>query len=163
MGTVATAPTANFRVMMATAAPAVPARQRVVLSLDDGDDGLEEFSALPEHEWIRSNPVKPYSFPQVSLTARLDFVERATRGCPCTRLGDKGERTAVEYRLDARREYLIVAGRSMFRGPEVRCPLQAVQDIYILQDGAEFFPVGVCARTLPEEQELLVMVVYGAN
>jgi len=90
------------------------------------------------------------------------FAKKAVKGCPCLYLKEStGERVATQYRIDKSLEYLIVVSSQDSQRAEVTCPIGAIQDIYsLVEDGEGCFPTEVVSKLKPEEQNLLLMVVY---
>lgn len=90
------------------------------------------------------------------------FAKKAVRGCPCVYLKEStGERCSTQYRIDKSLEYLIVVSSQDTTRAEVTCPIAAIQDIYsLVEDGEGCFPAEVVSNLKPEEQNLLLMVVY---
>lgn len=90
------------------------------------------------------------------------FAKKAVKGCMCVYLKEStGEQCATQYRIDKSLEYLIVVCNQDAARAEVTCPIAAIQDIYSLaEDGEGCFPADVVAKLTPEEQKLLLMVVY---
>jgi len=90
------------------------------------------------------------------------FAKKAVKGCPCLYLKEStGERVATQYRIDRSLEYLIVVSSQDSQRAEVTCPIGAIQDVYsFVEDGEGCFPTEVVSKLKPEEQNLLLMVVY---
>jgi hypothetical protein len=93
------------------------------------------------------------------------FVRTAAKGCPCTYLKEvTGERCSTRYFLDKRLEHLVIVASQDSTVAEVRCPISAIQDIYcFVEDGAGCFPAKVLGLLTPQEQEMLLMVVYRSD
>merc|ERR1719201_2663869 len=90
------------------------------------------------------------------------FAKKAVRGCPCVYLKEStGERCSTQYRIDKSLEYLIVVSSQDTTRAEVTCPIAAIQDIYsLVEDGEGCFPADVVSKLKPEDQKMLLMVVY---
>lgn len=90
------------------------------------------------------------------------FVRSAAKGCQCTYIKeDTGERCITCYFLDKCLEHLIVVAAGDATVAEVRCPVNAIQDIYcFVEDGVSCFPTKMVRSLSAEEQSLLMMVVY---
>jgi hypothetical protein len=91
-----------------------------------------------------------------------DFVRSSGKGCPCTFIREvTGERLTTRYFLTSTMSHLVINSSTDEDTSEVRCPISAIQDIYsFAEDGALCFPQKVLQLLSPEEQELLLMIVY---
>mmetsp|Transcript_17124 Transcript_17124/g.48711 ORF Transcript_17124/g.48711 Transcript_17124/m.48711 type:complete len:177 (+) Transcript_17124:87-617(+) len=87
------------------------------------------------------------------------FLKRAVQGCPCTYFAD-GKRVKTKYYIDQQLENLFVAASIDNSAPVVTCPLAAIQDIYLVDDGAGCIPAEVLSALQPAERELFYMVVF---
>jgi len=116
-----------------------------------------------QHEVSRPLTVEEREAEKARLQTLVNsFAKSAVRGRPCTYLRESGTRCETEYRLDRGLEYLIVGSSAEDSPvPESSCKIAGIQDIYsIAEDGSASFPREVLASLRPEEQSLLLMVVY---
>lgn len=91
------------------------------------------------------------------------FAKKAVRGCPSTHLDDRtGGRTETLYRIDKTLRHLTLLAKDD-RRVMAECPIEEIQDIYLVEDGEECFPPGALERVHPNERELLLMLVYGSS
>mmetsp|Transcript_103148 Transcript_103148/g.220625 ORF Transcript_103148/g.220625 Transcript_103148/m.220625 type:complete len:307 (+) Transcript_103148:69-989(+) len=100
------------------------------------------------------------------------FLVKAMKGCECTYIPDgSSERVSADYFIDRSLGLLSVipkrasscASHPQARGEKVSIPLDAIQDVYLIDDGESCFPSEVIAALRPYEREALFMIVYGSD
>jgi len=145
---------------------------RAPVSIYDGapcstsGSGLSRGSKKPKSRAMekRQRSSEDETVEKARLQSLVDsFAKKAVRGCPCTHLDDRrGERTEALYRIDKSLRHLTLLAKDD-RRVIAECPIQEIQDIYLLDDGEECFPPDVVKRLKPHERELLLMVVHGSS
>lgn len=90
------------------------------------------------------------------------FAKKAVKGCPCVYLKEgTGKRSSTQYRINKSLEHLVIENPKDPSQADVMCPIAGIQDIYsVSEDGEACFPQDVLQTLIPEEKELLLMVVY---
>jgi hypothetical protein len=89
------------------------------------------------------------------------FVKKAVRGCPSAHIDNQtGERTEAMYRIDRTLKSFTLAAKDDGR-VIAECPIEEIQDIYVLDDGEDCLPPGVMRQVSPHERDCVLMVVHG--
>merc|ERR1712150_298391 len=87
------------------------------------------------------------------------FLNQAAKGCHCTYF-EEGERIPMKYCIDEQLENLLIVSNQDKPQTGVICPMIAIQDIYLIDDGKDFIPSEVISNLHPSEIDRFFMVVY---
>mmetsp|Transcript_24523 Transcript_24523/g.47654 ORF Transcript_24523/g.47654 Transcript_24523/m.47654 type:complete len:195 (-) Transcript_24523:47-631(-) len=93
------------------------------------------------------------------------FARQAVKGCPCKFFREGGGGLlATSYCIDKGLDRLMIMSPDNSDSREVTCTISSIQDIYsLIEDGSACFPPEVVNVLRPDEQQLLLMVVYQGN
>lgn len=89
------------------------------------------------------------------------FVKKAVRGRPSTHIDNQtGGRTESLYHIDKGLRHFTLSAKDDGR-IIAECPIEEIQDIYVLDDGENCLPPEVVRQVGPHERDCVLMVVHG--